>query len=86
MNKQSLFVEVRSRQGLVFSGELWAVTSYNKAGMFDILPEHANFVSMITNKIILKRDDGKRDEINVEDGVIVVEDDTVKIFIGITKT
>jgi F0F1-type ATP synthase epsilon subunit len=83
---QPLQVEVRSRQGLVFSGELQAVSAYNKVGLFDVLSKHANFVSMITNKLILRRTDGRVDEINVEDGVMVVEDNTVKVFLGITKS
>ena len=81
-----LQVEVRSRQGLVFAGELHAVSAYNTKGLFDILPEHANFVSMITNKVILRRADGRVDEFNVQDGVVVVEENNVKIFLGITKS
>ena len=86
MTSQLLQVEVRSRQGLVFSGELKAVTTFNTKGMFDILATHANFVSMITKKVILRRADGRSDEINLEDGVIVVEDNSVKVFLGITKS
>lgn len=70
---------------MIFGGELKAVTTFNSKGRFDVLPEHAHFVSMITNKVILRREDGRTDEIDVQNGVIMVEDDTVKIFLGITK-
>ena len=85
MDKQALHVEVRSRQGLMFEGELFAVSSFNQAGPFDVLPGHTNFISMIKDKLILRRHDGRVEEINVQDGVIMVEGDKVEVFLGITK-
>jgi F0F1-type ATP synthase epsilon subunit len=85
MAKQTLQVEVRSRQGLMFEGELFAVTSCNKAGPFDVLPGHTNFISMIKDKVILRRHDGRVEEINVANGVMTVENNKVKVFLGITK-
>lgn len=84
-NSSVLNVEVRSRQGLIFSGDLKAISAFNTVGPFDILPGHANFVSMIVNKLILHGDPGKTDEINVDNGVIVVEENNVKIFLGVSK-
>ncbi len=83
--KDSLQVEVRSRQGLVFEGELAAVSSYNTVGPFDVLPKHANFVSMILRKVVLRRHDGRTDEITLENGVMIVEENKVTIFLGISK-
>ena len=80
-----LQVEVRGRQGMIFAGELKAVTATNAKGVFDVLSSHANFVSMIKDKVILRRSDGRFDEVNVGEGVMVVEENTVKIFSGITK-
>jgi F0F1-type ATP synthase epsilon subunit len=84
-NKKLLSVEVRSRQGVVYEGELYAVTSYNQVGVFDILPEHSNFVSMISKKVILRRVDGRNEEINLEKGVIMVQRNNVKVFLGVGK-
>jgi F0F1-type ATP synthase epsilon subunit len=83
--KESLFVEVRSRQGLTFGGELEAVTAYNSVGPFDVLPRHSNFISMITKKIILRQHDGRTDEIALENGIMMVEENKVYIFLGVTK-
>jgi F0F1-type ATP synthase epsilon subunit len=83
--KESLMVEVRSRQGLVFEGELAAVTSYNTVGQFDVLPRHSNFISMINKRVILRRHDGRTDEINLENGVMMVEENTVHIFLGVAN-
>lgn len=83
--KGSLQVEVRSRQGLIFEGELEAITSYNSVGTFDVLPEHSNFISMISRKLILRQRDGRTDEITLDNGVMMVEENKVYIFLGIAK-
>jgi F0F1-type ATP synthase epsilon subunit len=83
--KESLQVEVRSRQGLIYEGELEAVTSYNTVGPFDVLPRHSNFISMINKKLILRQHDGRTDEITLDNGVMMVEENKVYIFLGIAK-
>jgi F0F1-type ATP synthase epsilon subunit len=80
-----LQVQVRSRQGLVFEGDLYAVSSYNTAGLFDVLPQHTNFISMIQKKVILRQMDGRTDEIGVENGVMMVENNRVMVFLGVAK-
>ena len=80
--KNKLWVTVRTRQGLAFEGELMAVSSVNPSGPFDVLGEHANFVCMIANKLILRKSDGKEEEINVDKGVMMVEKNRVNAFIG----
>lgn len=85
VDNQRLKVEVRSRQGLVFDGDLYAVSSHNTAGEFDVLPSHANFVSMINKKVVLRKANGQTDELAIDNGVMLVEDNKVKIFIGISK-
>lgn len=83
VKKDVLWVTVRTRQGLAFEGELAAVSSFNPAGPFDVLPEHANFVCMIGKKLILRKTDGKSEEINVDKGVMTVERNRVDVFIGV---
>ena len=83
VNKNRLYVTVRSRKGLIYEGELSAISSFNQVGRFDVLPQHANFVSMITKSVILHKPDGKQEEINVDKGVIMVERNRVQLFIGV---
>ncbi|KKU63078.1 MAG: hypothetical protein UX87_C0035G0001, partial [Candidatus Amesbacteria bacterium GW2011_GWA1_47_16] len=78
-SNMTLKVTVRSRQGLVFEGELGAVSSYNQKGPFDVLPLHTNFVTMISKRVVLHRADGKREEIIVDNGVLLVEKNEVKV-------
>lgn len=84
-DKLKLWVTVRSRQGLAYEGELAAVSSFNQVGAFDILPQHTNFVSMITKKIILHRFDGKTEEINLDKGMLKAEVNRVQVFIGVGR-
>src|ERR1051325_2061123 len=42
-----LHVKVQTPEKVLWEGEADAVTSRNSAGVFDILPEHANFISML---------------------------------------
>ncbi|KKU63318.1 MAG: seg [Candidatus Amesbacteria bacterium GW2011_GWC1_47_15] len=84
-SNMTLKVTVRSRQGLVFEGELGAVSSYNQKGPFDVLPLHTNFVTMISKRVVLHRADGKREEIIVDNGVLLVEKNEVKVFLGVSK-
>lgn len=69
-----------------YSGQAWAVSSINKLGKFDILPQHANFISQIFDNLTihLVEDNNKR-ELNYQfkRGVIEVSEDKVKIFLGI---
>jgi len=85
MANKTLKVSVRSRQGLVFDGDLKAVSSVNKMGPFDILPEHANFVTVISKKVTLHKLDGQQQEIPLNNGVILVENNEVKVFLGVSK-
>lgn len=81
--KDTLNVVVRSRRGLIFEGPLAAVSSYNTVGPFDVLPEHSNFVSMISKKLVLHKSNGKKEEMWVDKGVMVVEKNSVQVFVGI---
>ncbi len=45
--KQLLKVRILSPRRLIFEGEAMAVSSSNVLGPFDILPFHANFITLI---------------------------------------
>ncbi len=77
--------EIRSRKGILFSGNLASVSSINRMGVFDVLPQHEHFVTMIMKKLILRKPDGKVDEMNVDSGMMVVEEDKMKVFLGVGK-
>lgn len=78
-----LTVTVKSPGQTVFSGWAKAITSVNEKGIFDILPYHSNFISLIKEKVIIHQEDNKEMNIQLETGIIKVYEDTVRILIGI---
>jgi len=49
-----------------FDGDVKAVTSKNDTGIFDILPEHSNFISLITSPLTIRTLDGKKTRKSLE--------------------
>ena len=65
-----------------YRGPAAAVSSINKIGKFDVLPEHTNFISLISKKITVLLLDKKKVEYEFRRGVIEVSDNLVKVFLG----
>jgi F0F1-type ATP synthase epsilon subunit len=79
-----LDVSVRNPEELLFQGEASSVTTYNEKGLFDVLPIHENFISIIKDKVIVRGKAGER-EFPVVKGVIKVEENAVDVFLGEDK-
>ena len=56
-------------------------SSENKAGRFDILPGHANFISVIYNSLILYTMEKKQDVYFFRRGIVEVSENSVKLFL-----
>lgn len=82
---QQLNVLVRDRSGVLFEGEAEAVSSLNQKGLFDILPLHANFISLISKSVIIHLRDKEPKEIPIETGVLKIRDDNIEIYVGIVR-
>ena len=81
---QTLFAIVRSRKGRLFDGEIQALTSYNDAGEFDVLPLHENFISIIKRYLKIFPKTGEELNIQLEIGVLKVNAGKADVYIGIT--
>ncbi len=79
-----LNVSVRNPEEVLFQGEASSVTTYNEKGLFDVLPIHENFISIIKDKVIVRGKAGER-EFPVNKGVIKVEENAVDVFLGEDK-
>lgn len=66
-----------------FTGKALSVTTENQLGKFDILPQHANFVTQIFKSLTIVTIDKKEHSYKFERGVLEVSTDLVRIFIGI---
>ena len=49
---QTIKVRIVSPKETIFQGEVLSISSTNSRGRFDILPLHANFITLIENKPI----------------------------------
>ena len=81
--KAKFHLLVRSRDGEVFRGEVDSITSYNEAGEFDVLSEHANFISLIKKKLIIRDMAGNVKNINISSALMRVRNNFVEVYLGI---
>lgn len=78
---EHLQVSVVSPQEVLYSGEAQSVSSKNSAGNFDILPEHAHFITIIENSPITVRPPEQKEIVfNFPLAIIETIDNQVKIF------
>ena len=61
------------------------LTSINDTGKFDVLPHHANFITLAKEYVILRQNGKSEKKINLEVGVMRVKDNAVELFLGIDK-
>lgn len=81
----ALSVAVRDRNGVLFEGDVEALTSYNQRGEFDILPLHANFISIIKKEIILHAQKTSQ-RLPIETGILTVRNGKVEVYLGILSS
>ena len=80
---EKLLVIVRDRNTLIFQGQVEAVSSFNDMGPFDVLPRHANLISLIKQAIILHLTDKTEKRIEVTSGVMKVRENNMEVYLGI---
>ena len=80
-----LEVTIQGREGILFKGRASRVSSVNDTGDFDILPRHANFISLVNKRIDVKPLDSDVRSFQVDDGVMRVLDDKVEVYLGIKQ-
>lgn len=88
MDQKTLQIKISNKDKLVFDGTGFAVSSKNEIGVFDILGEHSNFVSIIQEYVDVHRGDPRRGEFAkqrfvVDRGILTVKANIVEVFIGI---
>ncbi len=80
-NPLTIDVRVLSPKTDLFVGKVLSVSSTNSAGDFDILPEHAKFVTLVENKpLILRLPGGEKREFNFPLAILHAYDNKVDIF------
>ena len=73
---------IRSREGKVFEGAVTSLSAENESGPFDILPSHANFITIIREGLQLRKENASDPEIiTFNNAVLQVKDNSVMVFV-----
>lgn len=78
-------VTVRDRTGTLFEGKVGAITSFNEKGEFDILAFHANFISLIKDRLILHTSEKIAQRLYLSTGVLRVKESRVEVYLGVLQ-
>ena len=76
---------IRNRDVVLFKDKVASVTSYNDKGVFDILPEHENFISVVRDNIIVHKSNNENQEIKIDNGVVRVFENNVFFYVNFEK-
>ena len=79
----NLNLHVRSRSASIFQGKVASVSSVNQTGEFDILPMHANFITLIKDYVTLDKGLKSEKKIPVKNAVMSVIDGNVEVYVEI---
>ena len=82
-NDVHLHVIVRSRSKTYFDSNALSITSINETGTFDVLPLHANFITMIQEFVLIVLPGGKEQRFEIKGGVLRVLEENVDIYLTV---
>jgi len=80
MSEELLSVQIMNPNEVLWEGEARSVSSKNNYGPFDLLPEHANFVTLVKKDPIIVRGVDEEKTFTFDSAVIHIHDNKVLIF------
>jgi len=81
VTKQQLHVRVSRATEVLWEGDAQSVSSENSEGPFDILPMHANFITIVEKKpIVLDKNTVSEQSFKFDKAVLFVRNNTVRVF------
>lgn len=82
--RDSIRVIVRNRQEIIVNEEVKAITSFNERGVFDVLPEHSSFISIIKDSLTIHHKNNEKKEMKINQGILKVYENEIHIFLDVT--
>ena len=79
----TITVIIKNPEKLLYEGTAKSVSSIDEKGVFDILPQHSNFISIIKDHVMVHKVDGTIQEFKCREGVLRVEDNIIKAYVDI---
>lgn len=81
--QQRLQVKIFDKSKVFYEGGAWAVSSTNEIGPFDILSEHANFITVFREYVTVHKDEKNMQKFDFEKGIFHVRSNIVEVYVGI---
>lgn len=82
-SQQSIHLLLRNREKVLFEGDVFAVSSVNSKGVFDILPGHINFISIIKDSLTIHNLNRTEQKYEIKTGIIRVRENNVEVYVGL---
>jgi F0F1-type ATP synthase epsilon subunit len=82
-SKKLLSVSIKSKNKILYEGSVLTLTSKNERGVFDILLLHTNFITLISDYVIIDKGLPSEKRFDFEKGVLYVLSNVVDIYVGI---
>ena len=83
MKDALLSATIKSKEKVLFEGAVKTVTSKNERGVFDILPFHTNFITLIKDYVVFNKGQDDEKKFDMEKGVLYVMSNEVNVYVGI---
>lgn len=81
MQDETLIVKIMSPREVLFDGPALAVSSENSQGKFDIIPEHANYITIVEkNPIVILKPDKTQQSFTFAQAIIYHLKNKVSIY------
>jgi len=81
-DSDTIKVTIMTPEAVVFDDVVVSLSSSNSEGGFDIMPDHARFMTLIEKTpIVLYKKDGSSESLSYDSAVIFFEDNVAKIYI-----
>lgn len=78
-----LTVKIHDLSKVLFDGEVYAISSTNESGPFDILSSHTNFITLIKDFVVLTLPSKEKKEFKIETGVLKNLNNEVEVYLGV---
>ncbi len=82
MQDQTIHVIIKDKNGIILEEDAYALSSYNEIGIFDVLPLHTNFISLVKEKLTLHKERENKD-MEIGFGLLKVFQNKVHIYLGL---
>ncbi|PIS14639.1 hypothetical protein COT64_01570 [Candidatus Shapirobacteria bacterium CG09_land_8_20_14_0_10_39_12] len=84
-SKELLSLTVMTREKVLFEGEAKAVSSINEIGAFSVLPQHANFVSVVKDFLTVIKPNGETVTFQTKTGLLKIWENEARVFLDVLE-